>query len=424
MLYAVTIYEGTGGVMRDKLKGVESKGIQDRMRICHVITDLGNGGAEVVLYRLCTHDKQNRHTVISLMDFDKYGALLEASGIAVYGLDMPRGRVTLTGLWRLWRLLRSEHPDVVQTWMYHADFIGGIMARLARIPIVCWGIRHSNLEPGKTARLTILIARVCARLSHWIPYAIVSCSAKAAAVHQALGYAPGKFTIIPNGYNIVEFTPDSEARAQLRHKWEINEQTILFGMVARYDPQKDHANLVNALRLINHKKESFKCVLVGAGMDANNHELCRLIENQGVRDKVLLLGERPDIPGVMNALDIHVLSSVGEAFPNVLAEAMACGTPCVTTDVGDAAVIVGDTGWVVPHSNSGLLANAISEAIAEMQDSEKWAVRKSMCRDRVVLNFSLERMVDNYHNVWRSFMSSSQDNLPNKDTSNCPDGAC
>ena len=138
---------------------------------------------------------------------------------------------------------------------------------------------------------------------------------KAAAVHQALGYAPGKFTIIPNGYNIVEFTPDSEARAQLRHEWEINEQTILFGMVARYDPQKDHANLVNALRLINHKKESFQCVLVGAGMDANNHELCRLIENQGVRDKVLLLGERPDIPGVMNALDIHVLSSSVKLSP-------------------------------------------------------------------------------------------------------------
>ena len=139
-------------------------------------------------------------------------------------------------------------------------------------------------------------------------------------------------------------------------------------------------------------------------MAANNQELCRLIESQGVKDNVLLLGERPDIPSVMNALDIHVLSSsFGEAFPNVLAEAMACGTPCVTTDVGDAAVIVGDTGWIVPTSNSELLANAISEAVAEMQDSEKWAVRRSMCRDRVVLNFSIERMVDNYHNVWKSF---------------------
>jgi glycosyltransferase involved in cell wall biosynthesis len=381
-----------------------SRSWSNHLNIVHITTSLVSGGAEAVLYRLCTHDKQDRHTVISLMDAGKYGALLEASGIAVHYLDMPRGRMTLTGLWRLWRLLRSEQPDVVQTWMYHADLIGGIVARLARIPIVCWGIRHSNLDPGKSTRSTMLVARVCAWLSHWIPSAIVSCSAQAASVHQALGYARGKFTIIPNGYNLVEFAPDSEARARLRRELGVNEQTIFLGMAARYDPQKDHANLVNTLRLIKHKKVSFQCALVGAEMDANNHELCRLIESQGVKDNVLLLGERHDIPGIMNALDIHILSSsFGEAFPNVLAEAMACGTPCVATDVGDAAVIVDDTGWIVPPYNSELLANAISEAIAEMQDSEKWAVRRSMCRNRVVLNFSLERMVDNYHNVWRSF---------------------
>jgi len=337
------------------------------------------------------------------MDSGKYGALLEESGITVHCLDMPRGRMTLSGLWRLWRLLRNERPDVVQTWMYHADFIGGIVARLARIPIVCWGIHHSNLEPGKSTRSTILVARMCAWLSHWIPHAIVSCSVQAASVHQALGYAREKFTIIPNGYNIVEFAPDSEARAQFRREMGA-ERTILLGMVARYDPQKDHANLINALRLIKHKNESFQCLLIGPEVDINNHELCRLIENQDVKGNVLLLGRRHDIPRVMNALDINILSSgFGEAFPNVLSEAMACGTPCVTTDVGDAAVIVGDTGWIVPPSNSELLANAILEAISKMQDAEKWAVRKSMCRDRVVLNFSLERMVDNYHNVWRSF---------------------
>ena len=394
--------------MQNELKGVESKGMQGKTKICHVITSLTDGGAETALYRLCTHDKQYRHTVISLMDSGKYGALLEASGIVVYYLGMPRGRMTLAGLWRLWRLLRSERPGVVQTWMYHADLVGGIVARLARIPTVCWGIRHSNLEPGKSSRSTILIARACAWLSHWIPHAIVSCSVQAASVHQAMGYARGKFVIIPNGYNLVEFAPDSEARAQLRREWEINEQTILLGMVARYDPQKDHANLVNALRLIKHKNESFQCALIGAEMDDNNHELCRLIESQGVRSNVLLLGERRDIPSVMSTLDIHVLSSsFGEAFPNVLAEAMACGTPCVTTDVGDAAVIVGDTGWIVLPSDSELLANAISEAIAEMQDAEKWAVRRSMCRDRVVLNFSLERMVGNYHNVWRNYSAKT-----------------
>ena len=197
----------------------------------------------------------------------------------------------------------------------------------------------------------------------------------------------------------------------MRREWGFDEKTALLGMAARYDSQKDHASLVNALRLVKHKNESFQCVLVGAEIDASNHELCSLIENQGLRDNVLLLGPRNDIPGVMNALDIHVLSSsFGEAFPNVLAEAMACGTPCVATNVGDAAVIVGDTGWIVPPSNSELLANAISEAIDEMKDIEKWALRKSMCRDRVVLNYSLERMIDNYHKVWKSLGHSAKTN--------------
>jgi len=395
--------------VQNKLKEFEGKDMQDNLRVCHIITSLTDGGAETVLYRLCTHDKKYQHTVISLRDAGKFGALLEASGITVYYLDMPRGRMTLNGLWRLWRLLSSERPDVVQTWMYHADLIGGLVARLARIPIVCWGIRHSNLEPGKSSRSTILTAKACAWLSHWVPHVIVSCSEQAATVHQALGYAKEKFTIIPNGYDLVELAPDSEVRTQLRREWGFDEKTALLGMAARYDSQKDHTSLVNALRLVKHKNESFQCVLVGAEIDASNHELCCLIENQGIRDNVLLLGPRNDIPGVMNALDIHVLSSsFGEAFPNVLAEAMACGTPCVATNVGDAAVIVGDTGWIVPPSNSELLANAISEAIAEMQDLEKWAVRKSMCRDRVVLNYSLERMIDNYHKVWKSLGHSAK----------------
>ncbi|MDD5631280.1 MAG: glycosyltransferase, partial [Methylococcales bacterium] len=289
--------------MQNKLKEFESKGMQDNLRICHIITGLTDGGAETVLYRLCGHDKQNRHTVISLRDAGIYGALLEASGITVDYLDMPRGRVTLRGLRRLWMLLSSERPDVVQTWMYHADLIGGLVARLARIPIVCWGIRHSNLELGKSSRSTILIAKVCAWLSHWVPHVIVSCSEQAATVHQALGYAKEKFTIIPNGYDLVELAPDSEARTQLRREWGFNENTALLGMAARYDSQKDHVSLVKALRLVKHKNESFQCVLVGAEIDASNHELCSLIENQGVKDNVLLLGPRNDIPGVMNALD-------------------------------------------------------------------------------------------------------------------------
>ena len=331
------------------------------MNILHIITGLSDGGAEAVLYRLCTHDTQNRHVVVSLMDLGKYGPLLQAAGVAVHGLGMPRGRVTPGGLLCLWRLLRAQRPDVVQTWMYHADLIGGVVARLAGVPAVCWGLRNTALEPGASTRSTIWVARLCAWLSRPVPRAIVSCSREAVRVHRALGYAAEKFVVISNGYDLTRFTPDVDARQRLRTAWGIDDGMPLIGMVARLDPQKDHATLIAALARLAQAGTAFRCVLVGGGVDAGNAALREAIGTAGLHAFVRLLGRRDDIPAVMNALDLHVLSSRGEAFPNVLAEAMACGTPGVTTDVGDAALIVGDTGWVVPPRDTDALARALEK---------------------------------------------------------------
>ena len=371
------------------------------MTITHIITGLNDGGAEGVLYRLCTHDTENRHVVISLMDEGKYGPRLIASGVDVHCLNMPRGRVTISGLFNLYRLLRQIRPDVVQTWMYHADLLGGVVARLAGIKAICWGIRHSNLEPGKSARSTIIIARLCAILSRCIPRSIVSCSAQAAEVHQRLGYVKEKFTVIANGYNLEEFSPRPEDGARLRPEWGIGGDVPLLGVVARFDAQKDHQNLLQALARLKETGQVFRCVLIGTGMEHGNQEMQNLIAQTGLENHVMLLGRRNDIPVVMNALDVHILSSsFGEAFPNVIAEAMACGTPCVATEVGDAALIVGDTGWIVPPSDPDALFQAISKGVAEMQNKGAWAKRKTACRTQVVTHFSIEKMVESFHAVW------------------------
>lgn len=376
------------------------------MNIIHVITGLGDGGAEAVLYRLCANDRSYRHTVISLMDDDKYGPLLREIGVVVYCLNLRRGRFRFRALWQLWRLLRMIKPDVVQTWMYHADFLGGVAARLALIRKVFWGIRHTTLEPGKSSRATMFTVRLLAFFSWVVPYRIILCAHKAVLVHRALGYDTSRMRIIPNGYNLEEFVPNASARQQLRFDLAVSDDLPLLGMVGRFDAQKDHGNLLQALSILSKVERKFCFVLVGTGLSINNTQLVQQIHQAGLQDKVHLLGRRNDISTVMNALDVHVLSSSSEAFPNVLAEAMACGTPCVSTDVGDASIIVGDTGWLVPPCNPQALAEGIQAALRAKDDITAWSNRQLAARQRVVDNFSIHKMVSSYHKVW--FASSKQ----------------
>lgn len=375
--------------------------IEENGRIFHIITGLNEGGAEAVLYRLCVADKTHRHCVVSLMDAGKYGPLLEREGVPVVCLCMPRGRVTFRGLWRLWRLLRSEKPEIVQTWMYHGDLIGGVIARMAGLRRVFWGVRHSTLERGKSRRSTIMIARLNAWLSHWVPEAIICCAERAREVHRLLGYASHKLVVIPNGYDLRRFQPDETARVRLRDEWDVADDVPLVGMVGRLDPQKDHENLLNGLSRLKQQGVDFRCVLVGRGLETDNEPLLARIRAAGLVDRIVLAGPRSDMPAVMRALDLHVLSSSAEAFPNVLAEAMACGTPCVTTNVGDAAFIVGDTGWVVPPRDGVQLAEALQAALAALENTDGWRMRCDAARARIAEHFGLESMVKAYAAVWR-----------------------
>ena len=369
--------------------------------MAHVITGLEDGGAEAVLARLCLQDRKHSHAVVSLTDAGKYGPLLRHAGISVHCLNMPAGRVSLRGLTSLWRILKSEQPDVVQTWMYHADLLGGLVARLAGIRPVSWGVRQTNLEPGKSKRSTIWVARSCARLSRWVPRVIVCCAESAARVHRRIGYDQRKLVVVHNGYDLSEFRPDEQSRFALRKKLRIPSAARVLGMVGRFDPQKDHESLLDALATLDLEEIDAYCILVGSAVNDRNQALTSWIQGRGLGDRVLLMGQRTDIPAVMNVLDVHVLSSAfGEGFPNVLAEAMACGTPCVATDVGDAAVIIGDTGWIVPPKDAVALAMALSAALQEHSDADRWRQRKEAARARIEQRFSMESMVRGFHEVW------------------------
>lgn len=373
----------------------------------HVIVGLNNGGAEAVLFRLASADQLhgNQHHVISMMDRGVYADRLEQAGVRVHTLNFPRGKVTLPGLIKLFRLLRQIRPDVVQTWMYHADLVGGLVARLAGVRAIAWGIRHANFNPEHNSVATLRIVRLCAQLSRGVPRKIVSCSAQATKLHQSVGYQADKFVLIPNGYNLQHLQPNADSGHAVRNALCVAPGAFVLGMVARFDAQKDHNNLVQALGLLRQRGIPFVCLLVGNAMDAANATLVDWLQAAGVADHVRLLGARADIPAVMNALNVHVLSSLGEAFPNVLAEAMACGTPCVTTDVGDAATIVAQHGWVAPPQNPEALANAVQQAFSEFViENLAWQARRVACRQHIMANFELETMCERYREVWRSCM--------------------
>lgn len=372
------------------------------MRVLHIISGLNDGGAEAILYRLCLHDKKNSHTVISLMDEGKYGSLLRDAGVDVHCLDIPQSRITPRGILALYRLIRLIKPDAVQTWMFHADLVGGVTAKLAGFNNITWGIHTTTLDSKKSKRSTILTTKLCAKLSWVVPKKIACCAHKSLEVHRALGYDPKKMIVVNNGYDLSQFFIDPTLGRHVRQELFMDESMPLLGMVGRFDPQKDHANLLSALVIVKKSNTPFKCLLVGSGLNPENATLKQWLIEKDLIEDVLLLGQRPDVPAIMNALDIHVLSSAyGEAFPNVLNEAMACGTPCVTTDQGDSALIVDQTGWVVPSNNPPALAAAILSALQEKRDNpHKWATRQEMARKRVQDNFSIETMIAKYQAVW------------------------
>jgi len=366
------------------------------LKILHVITGLGQGGAEGCLVRLVLADSENTHVVVSLLDEGVHGAALREGCIRVHPLRLQRGRVTPGAFIRLVQILRSERPDVVQTWLYHADLLGGVAARLSGVRRVFWGIRNTLIDPAKAPTSTVWVVRICAWLSRWIPTQIVSCSETASLEHSRIGYDARRMAVIPNGIDLGRFHPDADARAWVRAEFGIGDDDFLFGMVARCDPQKDHPCLIEALAGWE-VAQSWKCLLVGRDLGS----LEPVIRSAGLASRIILAGPRADVPAVMNALDAHVLSSAyGEGFPNALAEAMACGVPCVATQVGDAGLIVGETGWLVRPCDPEALAAAMSAALAESATSA-WAHRKAAALQRVQENFHLPKMVAAYRAIWQ-----------------------
>lgn len=375
------------------------------MKIVHIITGLNNGGAEGVLYRLVVNDKKNQHIVISMMDKGKYGPLLDRDGIEVICLNMEGGRISIPAIFKLYRLLKNLNPDLIQTWMYHADLIGGIIGRLAGIKRIFWNIRHSTFNAEYTKKSTIFVAKLCGKFSSLVPEKIICCAESAIQNHIDIGYCLDKFVVIGNGYDLTKFIKNNSWGNKVKQELNLGKyEGFLLGMIGRYDPQKNHKGLIEALSILKNKGYSFKLILVGRDLNDQNNELNLQLYEYNLKENTYLLDQRNDIPAILNALDIHILSSsYGEGFPNVIAEAMVCGVACVATDIGDSKVIIGEFGEVVEPNNSDLLCSSIVKLISLKKDKDRWEEFKDNISIYARNNFDLNIMLENYNNAWNNY---------------------
>jgi len=383
------------------------------IKVTHIITGLAPQGAEAMLYKLILQMDRSAfaNEVISLTnwhesytDWTAVQKRLADSKVQVRALEMRRGMLSPAELVRLVQWIRRSKPDVVQTWMYHANLIGGIAARFAGAPPVAWGIHHSNLEPKQNKRHTIWTAQACARLSRTIPRRIICCSESSRRVHVDCGYAADRIMVIPNGFDLRQFRPDPEARSSLKHELGIPETARLIGIAARFHALKGYQYFIEAAARLCACIPDVHFLMCGRDVDGNNRELARWIHEAGSRlyGRCHLLGIREDMPRFFAAVDIATSASISEAFPTAVGEAMACGTPCVVTDVGDCAVMVGNTGRIVPPGNAAALARGWSDLLA--QDRGTLTQLGAMARKRVEQRFGIKAVVEQYQQTYRELV--------------------
>ncbi len=366
------------------------------MKVVHIITGLGTGGAEGVLLRFVTGDPRNKHIVFSLSDEGTVGEKLRKGRIEVVALGLTKSANTWRGIWTLFVRLRQEKPDVVQTWMVHADVIGGVVARLAGIKKVFWGVRNSNYPFKINKKSTLLFVAVASIMSWFVPKKIVSCAESAATQHQKIGFRRDKFVVINNGF---EFQRLETSAIPIPKDPKSKETAPVVGCIARFHPQKDHRTLLEALGIAKSSGLDFRVLLVGPAMEEGNEQLMAWVREFNLESETTLIGPQDRLGPVIKLMKINVLSScAGEAFPNVLVEAMSNGVPCIATNVGDAQRIIGDSGWIVPPSNPFLLSAAIEAALTEPH--EAFSRRSTQAAKSVRHRYPLQRMISQYLGVY------------------------
>ncbi|HHO76226.1 MAG TPA: glycosyltransferase [Deltaproteobacteria bacterium] len=370
------------------------------IKILHLISTTDIGGAERNLQRLVygMDGECFNNTVVSMTTVGSVGGEIQENGIPVFCLGMEKGMPDPRGMLKLKHLIDSFKPDIIQCWMYHANLFGLLFSH--KRPLV-WNIRCSDMDLSRYGLIYKYTVKAGAVFSK-IPDAVIANSFAGRKYHESLGYRPRRWEVIPNGFDTELFKPDTGSRTRIRVELGIPEHAPVIGLIARYDPMKDHATFFHAARTLMQIHPAVHFVLAGQGIAQDNPELHRLIGDQLNSSQIHLLSQRNDVPDVLNALDIATSSSLSEGLPNTIGEAMATGIPCVVTDVGDSRILVGETGYVVESNNPAEMSAAWTRLLDT--GAKHLHIMGGKARERIQQHYSLLTATKSYEILYSGLM--------------------
>lgn len=373
-------------------------------KIIHIISSLGSGGAEKVLTDMVCQMSEFEHIVISLKSNGFYYKKLIDNSIETYQLGINKYNC-IVKLFLLLKIVIRQKPQVIQGWLYHGNIIS-LMCKLFVKSKIVWCIHSNKIEYPVYSRTIILLNKICALFSK-IPNAILFVSQASMKSHISHGYKNNNMPIINNGYDLSEFYYDDSIKVFSRNSNLISPDSFVIGCIGRLHPAKDHENFFSAIAKIKNKLGIFNIVMAGSGIELGNAKLMDLVAKYDLIDNIILLGIQSNMNKVYNMLDLLVLSSYTESFPNVLVEAMCCQLPCVSTDAGDARIILDNDCYVVNARDATSLANVVY-SIANLVSAER-KVLGIMNRNKVFSRYTMENMLKKYKDLYTELLSSNKE---------------
>lgn len=381
----------------------------NKIKLLHIITGLNTGGAEMMLFKLVAGmGQQFEIKVVSLTNKGEIGKKIEVLGVPVVALGMKKTLTSLSYLKKIKQLTPNFQPDIIQGWMYHGNLAASLMRLFSPFrPALVWNIRHSLYNLHEEKRLTQLIIRA-SRFFSATPDVLLYNSNISQKQHQDFGFAPMNGQVIPNGTDIQQFCFSVKDRNVIRSKLNIPSEAKVIGHVARLHPMKDHQGFLRVSAKLALRHENVYFLLIGWHVSQEHTNFLKLIPEQ-VRDRFHLLGECDNISELMSAMDIFCVSSAwGEGFPNVIGEAMATGIPCVATDVGDSAILVDNTGVIVPPRDEKALTDGINSLLT--MPSEAFRILGVNACARIEANYTIEAIVKQYTAVYQNLLTKKEMN--------------